>query len=86
MATPVQVLIDLGYLSEADYERWRFGEIDHLERVVKVNLHEISFIIKQVRAYVKNDGLKPSASSNASILSPMSSGAIIYARPARPPA
>ena len=53
MATPVQVLIDLGYLSEADYERWRFGEIDHLERVVKVNLHEISFIIKQVRAYVK---------------------------------
>ncbi len=60
MATPVQVLIDLGYLSEADYERWRFGKIDYLERVIKVNLHKISFIMKQVRAYAKKAGLKPS--------------------------
>ncbi len=59
-ATPVQVLIDLGYLSEADHERWRFGKIDYLERVVKVNLHKISFIMKQVRAYAKKADLKPS--------------------------
>ncbi len=60
MATPVQVLMDLGYLSEVDCERWRFGQIDYLERVCKVNLHKLSFIMKQVRAYASKNGLKPS--------------------------
>ena len=59
-AAPVNVLIDLGYLSDADLEKWRFGKIDYLERVCKVNLHKLSFIMKQVRAYAKKCGLKPS--------------------------
>ena len=59
-AAPVQVLVDLGYLSEADLERWRFGKIDYLERVCKVNLHKLSFIMKQVRAYARKCQLKPS--------------------------
>ena len=37
-AVPTQVLIDLGVLSTVDYERWRFGKVDYLERVCKVNL------------------------------------------------
>jgi hypothetical protein len=60
MATPIQVIIDLGYLSPADVERWRFGKIDYLERVCKVNLHKLSFIMKQVRAYAQKNDLKPS--------------------------
>ena len=61
MAVPVQVIIDLGYLSQADYDRWRFGKgVDYLERVCKVNLHKLSFIMKQVRAYAKKNDLKPS--------------------------
>jgi len=61
MATPVQVIIDLGYLSQADYDRWRFGKgVDYLERVCKVNLHKLSFIMKQVRAYARKNDLKPS--------------------------
>jgi len=60
MAAPVQVLIDLGYLSESDYENWRFGRIDYLERVCKVNLHKLSFIMKQVRTYARKNDLKPS--------------------------
>jgi hypothetical protein len=60
MATPVQVLMDLGYLSASDLENWRFGRVDYLERVCKVNLRKLSFIMKQVRAYAGKSGLKPS--------------------------
>ncbi len=60
MAAPVQVLMDLGCLSATDCERWRFGQVDYLERVCKVNLRKLSFIMKQVRAYASKNGLKPS--------------------------
>jgi hypothetical protein len=60
MAVPVQVLMDLGYLSAADYENWRFGRLDYLERVCKVNLRKLSFIMKEVRAYARKNDLKPS--------------------------
>ena len=60
MATPVQVLIDLGVLSPVDHERWRFGQVDYLERVCKVNLHKLSFIMKEVRAYARKNELKAS--------------------------
>jgi hypothetical protein len=61
MAVPVQVIIDLGYLSQADYDKWRFGKgADYLERVCKVNLNKLSFIMKQVRAYARKNDLKAS--------------------------
>ncbi len=60
MAVPVLVLMDLGYLSASDFERWRFGEVDYLERVCKVNLHKLTYIMKQVRDYALHKGLKPS--------------------------
>lgn len=59
-ATPVQVLMDLGVLAAADYERWRFGKVDYLERVCTVNLRKLSFIMKQVRSYASKNSLKPS--------------------------
>jgi hypothetical protein len=60
MAVPVQVLMDLDVLLASDYERWRFGKVDYLERVCKVNLHKLTFIMKQVRAYARKNELKPS--------------------------
>ena len=60
MAAPVQVLMDLGYLSKADYDRWRFGQVDYLERVCKVNLSKLSYIMKEVRAYARKNNQKPS--------------------------
>ena len=59
-ATPVDVLIDIGYLSKKDYENWMFGRIDYLERVCKVNLHKLSFINHEIRSYAHSHGLKPS--------------------------
>lgn len=59
-ATPVDVLIELGYLSKQDYENWRFGRVPYLERVCKVNLSKLSFILYQMRVYAQKTGLKTS--------------------------
>jgi len=60
VAVPVQVLVDLGVLSKESLENWRFGRVDYLERVCRVNLHKLSFIMKEVRAYARKNDLKPS--------------------------
>ena len=59
-ATPVDVLMDLGVLLKADYENWRFGRVDYLERVCKINLHKLSFIMREIRTYARKNDLKPS--------------------------
>lgn len=59
-AAPVDVLMDVGILSKKDYENWRFGQVDYLERVCKINLRKLSLVMRQMRAYGKKAGLKPS--------------------------
>ena len=56
----VDLLMKLGYLSKSDYEIWRFGKVDFLERVCKVNLSKLSFINKNLRAISRELNLKPS--------------------------
>lgn len=60
VATPVQVLMDVGVLTAGDYENWRFGRVDYLERVCSANLHKLSYIMKEIRAYARKNGLKES--------------------------
>jgi hypothetical protein len=43
-AAPVDVPIAVGVLSKADYENWRNGRVDYLERLCKVNLKKLSTI------------------------------------------
>ena len=50
-AAPVDVLMDVGYLSKQDYENWRYGRVDYLERVCKVNLSKLSLIMREIRPY-----------------------------------
>jgi len=45
----VDILLRLGYLSQSDYESWRFGEVGYLERVCTVNLSKLSIINKVLR-------------------------------------
>ena len=59
-ASSVDVLITIGVLSKADYENWRFGTVDCLERVCKVNLRKLSVINHEMRAYARQHNLKPS--------------------------
>ena len=60
IASPAEVLISIGALSKEDYERWRFGKVDYLERVCKISLRKLSFVNHEIRAYARKHNLKPS--------------------------
>jgi hypothetical protein len=60
VASPAEVLISVGVLSKEDYENWRFGRVDYLERVCKVNLGKLATISREIRAYAKKANLKAS--------------------------
>ena len=55
----VDVFMKLGYLSQSDYENWRFQRVSSLERVLNVNLSRINFIMKTVRQNSLKGHLKP---------------------------
>ena len=57
---PVDVLIGIGVLSKEDYERWRNGQVDYLERVCKANLRKLSTVMREMRAFAKKNELKAS--------------------------
>src|SRR5690554_2469658 len=61
-AAPVDVLMDIGVLSKKDYDDWRFGKVDFLERVCQVNLRKLSGIMKEIRVYATKNNLTPSYS------------------------
>ena len=54
------VFMNLGYLDHGDYEKWRMRRVSDLERVIKVNLSKINFIIRVVRKNAITLGLRPS--------------------------
>jgi hypothetical protein len=57
---PVDILMQLDYLSKNDYENWRFGRADYLEKVCKINLRKLTLINKLIRKHSKDLGLKES--------------------------
>ena len=57
---PVDVLMGIGILSKTDYEHWRRGSIDYLERVCKINLSKLSTVNREIRAFAKKNNLKAS--------------------------
>ena len=56
---PVDVLLDLNVLDRKDYEAWRRGRVKILEKVIHMNLHKLSFLMKEVRAYARSHDLQP---------------------------
>lgn len=60
VCAPVEVLIAVGVLSQADYERWRRGQIPYLEKVCKINLSKLSTINNEIRVFARKNDLKPS--------------------------
>ena len=58
--SPVELLMKIGVLSAKDYEDWRFGRVLYLEKVCKINLRKLSFIMKELRTYALENHLKPS--------------------------
>ena len=58
-----EIIQKLGYLSKQDYEKWRKGQVPYLEKVIKINLKKISFIMKTVVKNSRNGKLKESWTS-----------------------
>lgn len=52
-AAPVDVLMDIGALSKKNYEDWRFGRADTLERVCSMNLSKLSAVLREMYACAK---------------------------------
>jgi hypothetical protein len=57
---PVELLMELGYLSIKDHENWRMGNIAFMERACGLNLKKLSKIMKLLRVYAVEHNLKPS--------------------------
>lgn len=56
----VEVLLAMGRLSKENYERWRFRQVPHLEKVLPGSLNEHAFFCRELRAYARELKLKPS--------------------------
>lgn len=56
----VDLLMKLNYLSKSDYDNWRFGKVDYLEKVCKVNLSKLSFVNGNLKRICKELNLKES--------------------------
>ena len=50
----------LDYLSMKDYEDWRFGRVDYLEKVCNANLSKLTLINKSIRKIAIDLKLIPS--------------------------
>ena len=56
----VDVLLRLEYLTQKDYEDWRFGRVPYLEKVCKINLKKLSLINRIIRKFAEQRQLKDS--------------------------
>lgn len=56
----VDILLQLDFLSKKDYEDWRFGRVDYLEKVCNINLSKLTLINKLIRKYAIELDLKSS--------------------------
>jgi len=56
----IDLLMKLDYLSKQDYENWRLGKIEFLEKACKVNLSKLSFVNKTLKAIGDELDLKKS--------------------------
>jgi hypothetical protein len=56
----IDVLLGLNYLTKTDYEKWRNGQVDYLERVCQTNLGKLTTINKIIRQVAAKMNLVPS--------------------------
>ncbi len=54
----IDILKGLDCLSNKDYDNWRFGKIEYLEKACKTNLSKLTFIQKSFRHHSLELGLK----------------------------
>jgi hypothetical protein len=57
----VGVLMAMGTLTKENYERWRFRQVPHLEKVLPGSLNKFQFLLRTLRSHARDElGLTPS--------------------------
>ncbi|MGV8815794.1 MAG: hypothetical protein ACOH2D_16950 [Gelidibacter sp.] len=56
----VDILLQQNYLTKKDYDDWRSGRVDYLEKVCKINLGKLTLINKLIMKYSTELDLKSS--------------------------
>ena len=56
----IDVLLGLNYLTRIDYERWRNGQVEYLEKICQTNLGKLTTINKIIRQIATKMNLEPS--------------------------
>jgi hypothetical protein len=56
----VDVLLGMGLLQQSHLDRWRRGEVPHLEGVIQCNLSKLSETMRLFRVWAESGGLKAS--------------------------
>ena len=59
-ASPIDVLVGIGWLDASKLEQWRRGQVDYLERTVQTNLSRISEAMKLFRSWASERNLSES--------------------------
>jgi hypothetical protein len=62
----VDVLIRMDRLTKEDYESWRMRRVPYLERVIRLNLSQISHLLRTLRQNAVKCKLKPSKTAYVS--------------------
>jgi hypothetical protein len=56
----VDVLIRMGKLTKEDHDAWRMRRLPYLERAIRLNLNQLSHLLRTLRQNAVNGKLKPS--------------------------
>lgn len=56
----IDVLLGLNYLARTDYEKWRIGQVEYLEKICQTNLGKLTTINKIIRQVAAKMKLEPS--------------------------
>jgi hypothetical protein len=56
----IDVLLGLNYLTRTDYEKWRNGQVECLEKICQTNLSKLTTINKIIRQVATKMKLEPS--------------------------
>jgi hypothetical protein len=62
----VDVLMRMGRLTKEDYESWRMKRIPYLERAIRLNLSQLSHLLRTLRQIAVKGKLKPSKAAYVS--------------------
>lgn len=57
----IEVFVELGLLLPADLERWKWGGVPYLERVIRCNLSRAGCVLRVLDFHAHDLNLKPSA-------------------------